>query len=92
MPELKTRRSIKIWQPAGFEGLELNKVRTDQLYGPRHVHETYQIGLILRGGGTFGYRGARVLRPPGASPSFRPEKLIAAIRTWQQVGRSASSM
>lgn len=65
MPELETGRSIKIWQPAGFEGLEINKTSTDLSFQPRHVHEAYQIGLILRGGGTFQYRGARLSVPAG---------------------------
>ena len=58
-------RSIKVWQPEGFEGLELNRVSTNAPFGPRHVHEAHQIGLILRGGGTFGYRGARTNVPAG---------------------------
>jgi AraC-like DNA-binding protein len=58
VPESEMRPSFKVWQPVGFEGLELNKVSTNLSFQPRHVHEAYQIGLILRGGGTFDYRGA----------------------------------
>ena len=60
MPELETRHSLVVWQPAGFEGLELNKTRTNLSFQPRHVHDAYQIGLIVRGSGTFQYRGARL--------------------------------
>ena len=59
------RSSLKVWQPAGFEGLELNRASTDRSFQPRHVHDMYQIGLILRGGGTFDYRGARLSVPAG---------------------------
>lgn len=65
MPELETRHSLVVWQPAGFEGLELNKTRTNLSAQPRHVHDAYQIGLIVRGGGTFQYRGARLNVPAG---------------------------
>lgn len=65
MPELETRRSLVVWQPAGFEGLELSKTRTNLSAQPRHVHDAYQIGLIVRGGGTFQYRGARLNVPAG---------------------------
>lgn len=65
MSEPMTRHRLKVWQPTGFEGLELNKMSTNLSFQPRHVHETYQIGLILRGAGTFQYRGARLTVPAG---------------------------
>lgn len=61
-----TRHRLKVWQPTGFEGLELNKMSTNLSFQPRHVHETYQIGHILRGGGMFQYRGARLAVPAGS--------------------------
>lgn len=63
MPE--PERSSKVWRPPGFEGLELNKTSTNLSSQPRHVHEAHQFGLILQGGGTFGYRGVRVNVPAG---------------------------
>lgn len=62
---LEPKRNSKVWRPPGFEGLELNKTSTNLSSQPRHVHEAHQIGLILRGGGTFGYRGVRVNVPAG---------------------------
>lgn len=66
MSEPITRNSLKVWQPTSFAGLEMNKMSTNLSSQPRHVHETYQIGLILRGGGMFQYRGARLAVPAGA--------------------------
>lgn len=53
------QHDVKMWRPAGLEGLELTRTRTTLTAQPRHFHGEYQIGVIEQGEGVFHYRGER---------------------------------
>ena len=57
MPQQK-KNSVAVWRPEGLLNAEIHLGNFEASGLPRHMHATYQLGLILKGTAKFYYRGA----------------------------------
>jgi AraC-like DNA-binding protein len=55
---------IKVWRPAGFEGIELQRGVKVTRRVPPHWHDEYQLCLVHDGAGELFYRGVHHANPP----------------------------
>ena len=66
--------SRTVWRVAGLEDLRAMALRRSEHVFPRHAHETYSIGINLRGAHESRCRGSGHVLPPGAVAALNPDE------------------
>ncbi len=68
------RDQVRFWHAARFEEMECLAARFIDHHYPKHMHDTYSIGVIIAGAEEFHYKGQKYVAPAGSIAALDPHE------------------